>query len=160
MHNPNCRDERQSWSHLNGDHRRLACAAALCVRCCTLHALLHVACAAARFVRCCTSVRYCTLRVLCCTLCELLQFVCVAALGCAVLGVRCCTLRALLHFSYVIVWVSSPWAGGWDKIASTSAMTHSHRWCAVGTSVPPWPHVRPKHMGECHGGLILKRLKA
>ena len=91
------------------------------VRSCTLRALLHFACVAARCVCYCTSrvlLHFCALlhlRVLCCTLCELLQFVCVAALGCAVLGVRCCTLRVLLHFSYVIVWVSSPWVGGWDK---------------------------------------------
>ena len=140
MHNPNCRDERQSWSHLNGNHRRLACAAALCVRCCTLHALLHVACAAARCVCCCTSVRYCTLRVLCCTLCELLQFVCVAALGCAVLGVRCCTLRALLHSSYVTLWVSSPWVGGWDKIASTSALMYGGDFSSPMAPCAPQTH--------------------
>ena len=42
----------------------------------------------------------------------------------------------------------------------TSRMTHGHRWCAVGTSVPPWPHVCPKHMGECHGGSINYQLNA
>ena len=96
-------DEGQAWSHLNGNHRCLACAAALCVRCCTLHALLHVACAAALCMRCCA-------------LRALLHFLCAVAL-CACCGafrvlllfvravavcVRCCTCVrctwcALLH---------------------------------------------------------------
>ena len=35
--------------------------------------------------------------------------------------------------------------------------THGHRWCARGTSVRPWPDVRPKHMDECHGGDVSSR---
>ena len=49
------------------------------------------------------------------------------ALRVLLLIVRCCTLR-MLHFAYVIVWVSSPWAGGWDK--KKPSLAHL-RWLTV-----------------------------
>ena len=48
----------------------------------------------------------------------------------------------------------------WVRAMGLNIIAHpQHSWSALvcmGTSLPPWPHVRPKHIGERHGGACVR----